>query len=92
MKDLIIDNGDLKVKGNDLQVGEATLQVVENIVDSNKGEWKENKYLGVGIKNYLAANENIDDLRAEVIENMKRIGVEYKSVEIEDGEIVIKVE
>lgn len=94
MKDLVLDeNLDLKIKNGDVVFDEATMQTLENVLDTNKGEWKDNVRLGVGIKKYLAANNSINELRGEIIENLKRVDIKHKKIGInKDKEIEVKVE
>lgn len=89
---LVFEDNDLKIKDGYLVLGDNRLGMIEAIVDSNKGEWKENAYLGVGIMRMIGKSVNGDDeIRNEVIENLKRADIDYKNITVEDSNIEITI-
>lgn len=36
---------DIKISNGTIVLGDNTMDMIENIIDSNKGEWKENVFL-----------------------------------------------
>lgn len=88
---LLDEDRDIKVIGGCLVIGDNTLDMIENIIDSNKGEWKENVFLGVGIKKMIAQSGNDRSIANEIVENLKRGGIDYTSVSVKNGKIDIEI-
>lgn len=91
MRGILLEGTDIQVKDGYMVLGDNTMDMIENIVDSNRGEWKNDVYLGVGIKNMVAANKSDVSISREVVENLKRGGIEYKKVRVNNGEIEIEI-
>jgi hypothetical protein len=76
------ENGDIAVRGGDLATGEAQTVVVEQLVVASGGEFKFSPVLGVGTVRAIGSNGNIDNIKVKLIEDMKRCNIDYKSIEI----------
>lgn len=79
-KDLRLFNEDLYINPatNDFDIALSDMQHVEDIVNSNKGAWKEFPLLGVGSKNYLAGS-NFKELEKNI-----RLQLEYDGYRVFD--------
>ncbi|MDY6381389.1 MAG: hypothetical protein SPK52_02175 [Synergistales bacterium] len=88
---LLDEDRDIKVISGCLVIGDNTLDMIENIIDSNKGEWKDNIYLGVGIKKMIAQSSDDKSIGNEVVENLRRGKIEYTSVSVKNGKIDIEI-
>jgi len=65
--DILLDeNFDIKVENGDFVVGDATLQNQQLILISQKGEFKENPLVGVGIRNYLLDDATIHEMHQDI--------------------------
>lgn len=77
--DISVNNDGFNLVQGDFVAEEATIQHQRSLVLTDKGEWKQNPTLGVGVMNYLD-DENVSALIAA-------IAAEY----VTDGMIVNKV-
>lgn len=88
---LLDEDRDIKISNGTIVLGDNTMDMIENIIDSNKGEWKENVFLGVGIKKMIAQSGNDRSIANEIVENLKRGGIDYTSVSVKNGKIDIEI-
>lgn len=88
---LLDEDKDIKISNGTIVLGDNTMDMIENIIDSNKGEWKENVFLGVGIKKMIAQSGNDRSIANEIVENLKRGGIDYISVRVKNGKIDIEI-
>lgn len=84
MQDILYTNN-LSIKNGDLQVGESTNQHIQHILISNKGEWKRNPEIGVGISNMLNSEEAIDFL-IEAKKNLEYDGMLVNNIAFTETE------
>ncbi|CAL2108189.1 conserved hypothetical protein [Tenacibaculum sp. 190524A02b] len=90
MNDILLDEyGDLLIKNGDLVIGDATFQHQDAILMAQKGEYKQHPEIGVGIENALQ-DENPHKIISEIRQQLKHIGMEIKSLDIDsDGNLII---
>lgn len=88
---LLDEDKDIKISKGTIVLGDNTMDMIENIIDSNKGEWKDNIYLGVGIKKMIAQSSDDKSIGNEVVENLRRGKIEYTSVRVKNGKIDIEI-
>jgi hypothetical protein len=79
--DLIIENGDLKVD-------ESTLQHQRDLLLSNKGEFKQNPTIGVGLNNFILENLSSADFNKAVTEEFENDGMHVIKIQSESLENV----
>lgn len=80
-RDISIDNGILNfdtVKG-DFKIRESINQETEHILRSNKGVWRQNPLVGVGLFNYLNGSSTNDQIKKVV-----KIGLEFDDLIVEN--------
>lgn len=64
MQDILLDtDGDLKIVNGDIVVGYSDDQHKEILLVTDKGSFKENPLVGVGIQSFLEAEDSSDLLR-----------------------------
>ena len=84
MKDLLLDiDGDIDIAGGDLVVGECDEQNQLLMLQANKGDYKENPTIGVGVTNWLK-DENPANLLAEIKKEAERDGMTVREVKFTD--------
>ena len=85
--DILLDEDfDMQAKDGDFIVGDATLQHQQLLLLSQKGEFKQSPYVGVGISNFLLDDANVHELHQEIqnqfeIDGMKIIEITGKTWE-----------
>ncbi len=75
----INEDFDLSFTGGDFTIGESTEQHQELLLLCNKGEWRENPDVGVGIKAYLKDEDN-GGLLPEIKEQFERDGMQVNKL------------
>lgn len=55
MKDILLDDNDLKLLNGDFDSGESEMQEVALILQSVQGEWKEHPIMGPNLYQYIKA-------------------------------------
>lgn len=93
MKDLILDEGyDLEVGGGDLTVGESDEQTVALLMETVPGEWKCSVEDGVGMMRWAGApGREMQGLKHHIQECLKRNGIKWKRIDIEEGNVVVEL-
>lgn len=67
MQDILLDeNFDVQITDGDFVIGESAQQQQQLLMITNKGEWKENPTVGVGVSGFLKDDVDTTDLLAEV--------------------------
>lgn len=74
-----IQNYDLEIKNGDWHTGLAENQHAKYIIQAQKGEFKQNPELGVGIENMLNTEQAIDFL-IEAKKNLEYDGMNVKNI------------
>ncbi|HHN48601.1 MAG TPA: hypothetical protein ENN08_06705 [Bacteroidales bacterium] len=70
----------------DFTLGDATGQSMQMLIISQKGEWKQHPYVGVGIADYMK-EEKGSGLKAEIKRQLKADGMTLRSVIVNKGQI-----
>lgn len=65
---------DLDVRGGDFAIGESTKQHQGLILETEKGEWRENPAVGVGITSMLLDDAAAGDIMLEIQQQMEADG------------------
>lgn len=91
MDDLILVDGDLKIKNNDLAVGNGDAQQITDIIQSVKGDYKRNPQTGLNAVNFTSGNTLNSDIKAQTKLQLELDGFRVKDVDIirENGNITI---
>lgn len=76
---------DLLVENGDLVVGEASEDIIERLAYANVGEFKMAPKSGFGLTKMINAPGGTDALMVPIMEDLKRNGVDYKKIEIDNG-------
>ena len=64
MQDILLDNdGDLKIENGDFVIGFSDDQHKDILLITDKGSFKENPLIGVGLQSFLEAESNSDLIR-----------------------------
>ena len=90
MNDIALDsNDDLVILNNDISIVESTQQHQRQLLINDKGTFKENPTICVGLFNYLD-NENPQDLLRNINIEYTRDGMQVNSIQLtNDGKINI---
>jgi len=88
---LIENSGDV-----DLNVAEGTMAVEETqaqeeylVLVTQRGEWKENPLVGVGVSG-MVGDEDLRYWKREITENLARVGIKIKGVSLKNGILELK--
>lgn len=87
MNDFLFDpvTGDILISDNDLVVGDATQQRQFDIVIADKGHYKHQPRVGVGLRNYLNDEGAMLGLTASIRAELMNDNQTVKSVTIQPG-------
>jgi len=89
MKDFLIDSeGDLLIQNGDLVVGTSDDQNKDILLVTDKGSFKENPQVGVGLQNYLEA-EDSGDLLAEIRKQFTADGMVIDKSQMVNGQFIL---
>ena len=82
--DILHDNGELLFVDGDFKVGHSDLQHVQDIVLSQKGEWKAHPLCGFGAINYIKSRITTSEFKRDLKIQLEYDG--YKNVDIDFDE------
>ena len=88
VQDIILEDNDLLIEDGDFVVRDATKQNQALLLMSQKGEWKQNPTVGVGIGDWLKG-EKQGGLKAEIKKQFGDDGMKILKVLIENNTISI---
>lgn len=90
MKGILIDRetGDLLVKGGGLSIGDNESQVVEAVVMSHRGDFKEFPRIGGEIRSHLGGEADVM-WPGRLLKQLRACGVECEKVTNDKGDITI---
>lgn len=89
MKDIQIENGELKIESGDFCIEESQAQHEQLILLAQKGDFRDSPDLGVGVVDYLNA-EDFGGLSVQVKREMKKDGIEVRKVKVNNGKLVLE--
>lgn len=73
-RDVLLEDGELRIEGGDLVMGESTDQHVAHLLLAQKGEYKQSPLTGIGILNYL--NAPVEKKTRDMLEREIRLQLE----------------
>lgn len=79
---------DMEVVDGGVSVGDTTSQNEYLVLIAHKGEFKEAPMIGVGIED-MVGDEDGRYWEREIVENLARIGINAKGIEVQDGQLII---
>lgn len=89
MQDLLLDiNMELDIKNGDFVTGESTEQNQKLLLLTNKGEWKQNPLVGIGVESFLK-DDDAAGLLAEIKAQFEKDGMEVHNINFENGNLNI---
>lgn len=93
MKDIILnDDFDLEATAGELGCRESDGQTLALLMETVPGEWKWSAEDGVGLMRYAGApTSEMQRLKRHLQECMKRNGIEWKRIEVEDGLLTVEL-
>lgn len=92
MTDIILTTDlDLQVVNGDLVTGDCLKQAQQLLLGTNKGEWKQNPTMGVGVVNYLET-ASMSELSREIREQFTKDGMKVSSVNISGTTLNVEAE
>jgi len=92
MNDILLnENFEPQLKNGDFCSGESLKQAQMLLLQTNKGEWKQNPTMGVGVVNYLET-PRMNGLSREVREQFTRDGMRVNAVNINGSKLNVEAE
>jgi hypothetical protein len=90
--DILSDgSGDIQIgTGGDFAIGDCRADMVERLLRAGAGEFKFYAELGVGIVRALGSNGDLNSIKVKLIEDMKRCGIDYKTIEVINEQIEVR--
>lgn len=82
-KDILLTD-DLQISNGDLMIGESTYQHQKTLIYADKGEFKHNPKIGVGVKRYFET-EKPEDFAREIRFQFLTDGMKVNKIEIADN-------
>lgn len=80
-KDILLDdNMDVKSKNGDFVIEDSTLQNQQLLLVSEKGEWKENPVVGIGIRSWLLDDATVHELHQEIQKQFSLDGMRVNKI------------
>ena len=92
-RDILLDGGaDIMFSGSDFAIGDSTRQNQYLILASNKGEFKENPFIGAGVNDMVGDEGSAAWWKHRIGEELKRDGMTVEKIEINGETIKINAE
>lgn len=86
MNDFLLDStGDLQILNGDIVIGFSDDQNKEILLVTDKGSFKENPEVGVGLQSFLEAEDSSSDLQAEIRKQFTADGMTIDQLAIANG-------
>lgn len=80
---------DLELDNGTMATGETQFQEEYLVLATQRGEWKENPLVGVGVAD-MSGDEDLRYWKREITENLARVGIKIKGVSLSNGALKIK--
>lgn len=92
-RDILLDTEvDIMFSGKDFAIGDSTRQNQYLILAANKGEFKENPFIGAGVGDMVGDEGSAAYWKHRIGEELKRDGMTVEKIEINGNEIKINAE
>lgn len=92
-RDILLDTGvDIMFSGRDFAIGDSTRQNQYLILAANKGEFKENPFIGAGVGDMVGDEGSAAYWKHRIGEELKRDGMTVEKIEIQGETIKINAE
>lgn len=91
MKDFVFDSAteDIKIVNGDLAIEDSDQQHTMSIIVANKGDYKSDPAVGVGIEDYLN-DDNIEGMLKEIRRQLKYDGMTIEKLTYVNGSLEIQ--
>jgi len=90
VKDILLDDqGELIFRNGDLFIGDSTQQHQDDIILSQKGHYKQNPYIGVGIQDFILDDASDEEIIATIQQQFELDGMKINDLKIDNGNIEI---
>src|SRR5690348_8121762 len=80
------DTGDAVIENGDLKIAESTLQHQHDLLLANKGEYRQNPTIGVGLNKFIDDNFSPADFKKAVTSEFENDGMRVKKIEADNPE------
>ena len=80
---------DIELENGAMATGETLYQEEYLVLASQRGEWKENPLVGVGLAD-MVGDEDLRYWKREITENLARVGIKIKGVSLKNGILELK--
>lgn len=85
------DTGDIAIDNGDLVLGEVSFQNVQEVILADRGWYKFNPFIGVGLINYLNDDYTELEFLTELKLNLEADGVTVSRIDMENGTLKINL-
>ena len=85
------EDGDLLIRDGDFVVSESTVQHQRDLMIANKGEYKQNPTVGIGLNNFLLQEMEEEELRLIMTREFEGDGMRVNKIEV-NGFTNIKID
>jgi hypothetical protein len=90
MNGIRVENGEIVTCGATMLIEDVREDIVQRLLEANKGEFKMSPQSGVGLQRMNAAPQEMSQtIKMDLAENMKRNLIAWKSMTMIDGTIDI---
>ena len=92
MNDIVLSNFDLDIKNGHFVLSESTEHHLSLLLLSEKGEWRQFAWLGVGIKNTLLDDAQPLILKKEIRKQVQLDGAKLTRLRIKNEEVELEAD
>lgn len=90
MQDFLLNaDGSMKIANGDFVIGDSESQDIELIITSQKGDWKENPLVGVGIGQLIKSRATETKIKKEIDQQLTNDGFKSIDINIEYPEVYV---